>query len=272
MWCNFQFFGGLIGVRFNCGSTIPHQWFEAVDPIDIAPGFLKCSAKAWPQILTLLTAKDARNQSFSHAFFIFTFLCTTVFFLGGLLLYVYRWLFVHFKLISYKTFVAGRMWEAVYPVYSLLWLKLVLMELFADRIWCDLTWSCPLTGWWIVCIFVSWRRNTDPPLRGQSCLSCNSKEGDLHPSLGVASTRRADLDDNADGAKPFFQPDLRLETWFESRRRRQEPLYVLVCPDGQRRRLFGRKIACVFWEACGGMQSQKIVSSNLSLIWENARQ
>ena len=196
----------------------------------------------------------------------------TVFFLGGLLLYVYRWLFVHFKLISYKTFVAGRMWEAVYPVYSLLWLKLVLMELFADRIWCDLTWSCPLTGWWIVCIFVSWRRNTDPPLRGQSCLSCNSKEGDLHPSLGVASTRRADLDDNADGAKPFFQPDLRLETWFESRRRRQEPLYVLVCPDGQRRRLFGRKIACVFWEACGGMQSQKIVSSNLSLIWENARQ
>lgn len=101
---------------------------------------------------------------------------------------------------------------------------------------------------------------------------CNSKEGDLHPSLGVASTRRADLDDNADGAKPFFQPDLRLETWLESRRRRQEPLYVLVCPDGQRRRLFGRKIACVFWEACVGMQSQKIVSSNLSLIWENARQ
>ena len=97
----------------------------------------------------------------------------------------------------------------------------------------------------------------------RSSCGCNSKEGDLHPSLGVASTRRADLDDNADGAKPFFQPDLRLETWLESRRRRQEPLYVLVCPDGQRRRLFGRKIASVFWEACGGMQSQKIVSSNL---------
>ena len=106
----------------------------------------------------------------------------------------------------------------------------------------------------------------------QSCLSCTSKEGDLHPSLGVASARHTDLDDNADGAKPFFQPDLRVETWLESRRRRQEPLYVLVCPDGQRRRLFGRKTACFFFwggGACGGMQSQKIVSyvsSNLSLM------
>ncbi len=94
----------------------------------------------------------------------------------------------------------------------------------------------------------------DPlPVSGQSCLSCTSKEGDLHPSLGVASARHTDLDDNADGAKPFFQPDLRLETWLESRRRRQEPLYVLVCPDGQRRRLFGRKIACfsggLWWDA-----------------------
>eukprot|EP00434_Breviolum_minutum_P000536 symbB.v1.2.000463.t1/scaffold11.1/size528188/12 len=31
---------------------------SAVDPMDIAPGFLKCSAKAWPQILTLLSAKE----------------------------------------------------------------------------------------------------------------------------------------------------------------------------------------------------------------------
>ena len=155
----------------------------------------------------------------------------------------------------------GRLFQ-VYPFYSLLWLKLVLIELFADRIWSELTWSCPLTGLWIVCM----------EKKHRSSCRCNSKEGDLHPSLGVASTRRVDLDDNADSAKPFFQPDLRLETWLESRRRRQEPLYVLVCPDGQRRRLFGRKIACVFLgEACGGMQSQKIVSSNLSLIWELVR-
>ena len=99
----------------------------------------------------------------------------------------------------------------------------------------------------------------------RSSCRCNSKEGDLHPSLGVVSTRRADLDDNADGAKPFFQPDLRLETWLQSRRRRQEPLYVLVCPDGQRRRLFGRKNAYLGGRLVVGCKAKRLLAQTFLL-------
>eukprot|EP00435_Cladocopium_sp_Y103_P055802 s563_g18.t1 len=55
---------------------------------------------------------------------------------------------------------------------------------------------------------------------------------------GILQLLEADCDLQSESLAPF-RPDFRLETRWQPRR--QEPLYVLVCPDGQRRRLFGRK-------------------------------